>query len=448
MKKLISLFLSILFISLMFTGCNLNSIEQTNNELTLWILYSDGFSLEYEELSTAISEFKKAYPQIKININRHDVSLDIDEMLNYYKKLATECMAGKGPDIIYYTSSFSVANDIYKLQKSGAFVDLTKFMEKDDSFIIDDYNQVILDKAKYNDKQYIMPLNYTIPIFTSTKEAITKSKINIDNFSDSNALIEELTEYWQKNQTNKNAPQIFPDPRSYKFFYNYMGLPIIDHENSKANLNNDTFKKGIEFWKLAYPLETGHSGYTYQSRFVPDYFNNEKYAIALQSNCKYKEYFLNMRALRMIGEPIIMPWRDINGNIQAELTSGIMINSTSTNKKSAWNFIKLALGKQSQERFCELKIGIPVLKSSWDTKFDLYTKDLILNDGPLANTKGLPMSDLEDFKKLQTQIAGVYMRFPSDRDFYDKFVPYFEGKQSYDQVIKEAQSFIDIYLSE
>lgn len=428
-------------------ACNTDDIQQTNEELTIWTLYDQGYSSEYTELTTAMNEFKKVYPDVTLNIEKFETTTsDFDENINYNKKLAAACMSGDGPDMLYIDTVFPVSNDIYKMQQAGAFADLTEFMKKDRDFHKDDYNQVILNGVKFKGKQFIMPISYSIPLFSSTKEAIEKSKINVSKCNNSNGLIEELNSYWERNKNVENAPHLFPEPREFKFFYQYMNLPIIDYENSTANINNDLFKKGLEFWKLAYNLEE-KSGMGYQPRFVPTYFPTGKYALGLEAICSFDEYFMNMRALRMIGEPVTFPWYDENGGIQANLCNGIMINSNSENKNNAWNFIKLTLSQASQERLCYLLGGIPILKSSWDICFKKYTQVKVCT-GELEESKGLPQSDLEDFKKLQDEITGVYMRFPTDRDFYDLLIPYFEGKKSYDEIIKEAQSFLDIYLSE
>ena len=49
----------------------------------------------------------------------------------YVKELGTRMMAGEGPDLIFVDEGLLFTNDLYKMQKAGAFEDLTQVLAAD-----------------------------------------------------------------------------------------------------------------------------------------------------------------------------------------------------------------------------------------------------------------------------------------------------------------------------
>lgn len=452
MKKIISMVLVVLLICPLLTACkNTNEGEPTTDELILRFNVKDGICYEENELNKAMVLYKKKYPNVNVIIEKEEsVGGDTEA---YYTKLKTDLMAGSGPDIIYTKDWFYIYNDLYKMQESGAFADLTKFIKNDKEFQIDNYNKTLFDSLKYNDKQYIIPATYQMPFFISTKEILKSHNIDMTKCSTSKKLLDELTAYWKRNKDVDNPANLFQYPRCMMFFHHYMGLNSFDNKNKTVDTSQDIFKQALDFWKLAYPYETKKTDvlfFKHKSQMIEEYFKSGKQATGFESY-DYQGYFENISALSMIGEPVMTPWRDINGNIQVELSRGALISNHSKNKQNAWNFIKIMLGEESQSEMAFSLTGIPVRKSILTSLFKNNFKEGLQYgnvDGTTTTAKPIDEFYLNQFIEFQNQIKGAYIRFPVDREFFYEFIPYFEGKKSYNDCIKSAESMLKIYLSE
>lgn len=176
--------------------------QQTNKTLTFWDASVTQYVSYGRDFTVAIAEFEKKFPKVELIIEKHDVGTSKEGIQEFYQELATACMAGQGPDIVYSDSTFMVTQDIFKIQQSGAFADLTDFIANDKEFDVNDYNKVILDGVKYEDKQYIMPLSYKIPMIYSQRETFEREGFNEENFGTAEGIIDEFIAFRERNSTN------------------------------------------------------------------------------------------------------------------------------------------------------------------------------------------------------------------------------------------------------
>lgn len=191
MKKLLKAIIVLLTITLLCTSCNKpvpsedGSSEGTSNvtpktqagTFTVAVISKNKTPLQRNFLSIGEYFFKDTHPNVKINFQSTDIGNDEEEMAAF-QKIATEMMAGRGPDLIYYDSSFGTSIDIYKMFDSELFIDLDTFIKNDKEFNLSDYNTNVIDAIRYDGKQYALPVSYGIPMFYSTKEVMEEAQIN------------------------------------------------------------------------------------------------------------------------------------------------------------------------------------------------------------------------------------------------------------------------------
>jgi ABC-type glycerol-3-phosphate transport system substrate-binding protein len=142
-------------------GCT-KEVEQVNDSLTLWAPYitdvdqmEDAWPINQKVfLEKAIQEYNR---ESEIKITPVFEEVEPAQLENYYSKLYTAMMAGNGPDIILFDHVSSRYLDIYKTQDAGALADLTELMEGDEEFERTLYFERVLDAAKRNGKQYVIP---------------------------------------------------------------------------------------------------------------------------------------------------------------------------------------------------------------------------------------------------------------------------------------------------
>ena len=442
-----------------FPGCTDNSPKETK-ELNLWFVSANGYSIGEEDLSGTLQAYQKNYPDIQLNIVRKDVEKPEDKR-DYYTELETTLMSGGGPDIIYMGEMFPQINDVYKMQQAGVFADLTEFIENDPDINWDNYNQSILKLSNYKGKQYIMPLSYSLPLFMSTRDVLDKAGVDERDFANTQGMMQEVMDYWERNGYDPSCPGFFSVSYVFNFFSSFMGLNIANHVEQKSNFETEHTQQVLEFLKTTYPVELGR---VYDMEESSEFYDlsmslgaaKESFEHNAQVTCMdrvgLQGYFGNISALETIGEPVVFPMRDSNGGIQACVMRALMISSTSKNKMNAWNFIKTALAAEQQRSFTEVEFtrdNIPVNKAIWREIYESqYQKDFEYFYKDYATGKPVEEKYYDQFLNLQEEISGVFLRYPAEKKVIEKLIPYFEGKKSYEEVAKDVQGYLNIYLSE
>lgn len=112
------------------------------------------------------------------------------------KKLQTQIMAGKGPDLYILDSSMeyerltveNLFKDPSKIMESGVLAPLDKYIEKDSYWKNSTYKKELLDAGKYSDRQYIIPFScdYFIFAYPTSDEQIRESNLKAFWIMDNN----------------------------------------------------------------------------------------------------------------------------------------------------------------------------------------------------------------------------------------------------------------------
>ena len=460
-KKIVAGFLVCLFVCSSFCSCGKSAVKQSNESLTFRFWQYGGESPDYQEWKSAIDKYRREYPDVEVNVELVEVNPE-EETDQYYQKLTADLIAGKGPDVLFYNTNFAHQTDIYKMQRSGAFADMTAFMEDDPDFRMEDYHQAVFDGARLQNKLCVVPVSYQIPLFLSTQELLDEAGIYPERCVDSAALLREIRSYWERNATNQEARRIFNVPKLFQWFYRYMGIDLIDFENRTVNAKADGFREAMEFWKEISPHEpqgpSGEALLPNASAFQGVFWMERRESVTAFGPFGYNSYFSNISYLQGYGTPVVFPWRDHNGRIQAQLAVGAMVSSASPNQQNAWDFIKILLGNENQLNLCAEGAGIPVMKRVWEPFFDINWPDKYPEEYSLWNNRDekivftvhtVDRSYLEPFLAWQEEIAGLSMEYPLSTSLYDEhLMKYVAGEQSYEDMEREVQNLLEIYISE
>lgn len=170
-------------------------------------------------------------------------------------------MAGNGPDIILFDHVSSRYLDIYKTQDAGTLADLTELMEGDEEFERSLYFERVLDAAKRNGKQYVIPLQFTTPGSSLLKED-TRIAVNLDPEMTYSEVMEEIYRYWQENSENPDAGTALPSwsvrPGQFQVSVEPFLItrpPIVDYATMTHNLDDPAVQRFFEIWEHCYPYE-------------------------------------------------------------------------------------------------------------------------------------------------------------------------------------------------
>lgn len=477
MRKIISL---ILLISIIFSlsGCNntttehIDNIEQTNKELKV---YMPGMS--NGQLCNVVESYKKEYPDVKLIVcNRELYGVTTEEEL--CQKISAEIMAGKGPDIFGVEGVWGdmLFKDVNKAMKSGVFYDLNQLFKEDESFNKNDYLEVAMKACEYEGKQYIFPTGIETPFFLTSKQTLENTNINLSKCKTTQEFTNQVKKYIENRQQDDKKSVLLGFTFEPSIYLNL--LNVVDYEKQTIKIDTPEVKEMFEMLKLNQDKSRIINGGKFEH---VDLFKD--------NNLLFYGYVFGYGLVEMSAlmnetiEPVLYPNYNNKGKIQTRIATGVAINSSSPNKKNAYDFLKLGLDWKCEpydidfinEINKSLKIDESIPKEQYlyncspylptsKTRFEYdlehmkkiydegyfqskYDRKRIKNLQPIE-IKPLPKEFYDEIRKIYYDIDVCTFSSSANNEAVKIMEPYIKGEKSYEECIKEAQSKLEIYISE
>jgi len=436
------------------TGCEIGSEGnwEPTSELNIEMQAYEGYLITpmYMSLNRAISLFKKTYPDVQVNVTAVPGKFDDP----YYHELSARIMSGEGPDILFMGADFMVNNDVYKMQRAGAFEDLAEVLSREIDLDSGEYVRAVFDGAAFEGHQYLIPVSYQLPFFITTEETEKESGIDFADSRDTVAMLTQLGDYWERE--GETAPHTMTYPRYIPMSPLIAGMEYGDRQTGEIQLDFDVLRQILDQWKRIAPYETKEGPHleigfpnSHPQQILEGLQN--KTIVCAMDYYGYGPYLHTCQELGKDMKPRFYPWRNMEGGITVELTGTVAIRRGSPNAQNAWNLIKLALSEEAQRDMTDAlkfpKGSAPVNKKAWEYAFQsMYSQTLYYEDGRELPPVAREYHD--QFVKYQDEITGICMRFPMYREIFGKFDPYVKGTATFEECRKEAEDFMFIYLSE
>ena len=155
-------------------------------------------------------------------------------------------------------------------------------------------------------------------------------------------------------------------------------------------------------------------------------------------------------------------------SLSAISNSGSLIgmNAKSKNKDGVWQFLRMSITKEAQERNDDMQWGFPIMKSAMEERFieDMTEEYYELPDGtkeirPKSTWGGYYGENIEVYAATEEQVEFVrdFIKSVDTIFYYDEEInniiqeetaAYFEGQKSPKEVAEIIQNRIQIYVSE
>lgn len=444
MKRNGCLSIVLVCIILLFTGCfgeNSNGDKaEGSNKIKLYLMsYTKQFMIQVEK------EFTARYPEHSLDIKYFD---NRDE---YTKKLNTELMAGRGPDVVLFDSY--TFDSIYKIMKSGIFCDINPYIVADKSFDMGSYNEKVIDCGVFIGKRYIIPLEYYVEGFITSEELLHKNGISTDR---QKWDVKQLADIMEAFMKNKNSQQEFflGIQSSFSDYVISSGLNYIDYENSKIYFNTPEFRDLLNKYKNIFlkASASDNAREKYDYKYWEILKGNT--AIAVSEVRRIQAVWLANSFINSIfknkGRVYSLPPYDKTGGYTAMPYDMAAINSNSNNKEIAFDIIKfmLSMDLQMDSAF------IPVNEEAYDEQMRKYTgaegeNQSISIKGTQLNTIAISEELAEDLRNIKANLTRCVI---PDR-YINKLMneaakKYADGEYSEDQVIEELENKVMLYLNE
>ena len=407
----------------------------------------------YQSMSYAAKSWNKTRKDVRIEVSQYE---DYDDSYEaYQKKLSTEILSGKGPDILFMSSL--PWNDFIE---NGVLVDLNEFINKDSSFSTSDYLPA-LTAIKRDSGLYGIALDISDDnILFSAKSSVMEKYGYTGTYNDiSWKKMIELAE--AERRTDPNGMEIFP-----------FGIPGFEEDNryyiSKILSENNSFldpKTGLfmeqdfrSFLSVIDKLvnedlvKPGISGIAEQYRSM-----EEGSMIFLTKTLG--EFWVNMVEKKHIfnNEPVMIVHPNFGVEDLSFRTTLLGINNNSEHKEAAWDFLKTILTDEYQDKMFAYEL--PVNRSLLErrTLFSLRDPEQLTSifssssGGDIEYVGAADYSDeelagyfrnIERFKNVSTGAT------PLERVIIEQIQPYLDGDLSLDETIEIVKDRVNTYINE
>lgn len=442
-------------------------------------------------LEEAAKAFEAKYPGTKVNVNTFSQAPDVKTDGNgkklitatidkksqddYINRVNTELMTGEGSDVL--------AMDIlpyYKYAENGQIEDLSLYMEQDKTFNKDHYRQNILEAVRYKGGQYIFPLDYSFDFISYDKTLLNADGQKVLNPYDGYTY-EQLIEIGQDsfaelNSKNPKSPvKMFSlssgsgmNNNIFNQLFNLNYDDFVDIENHTANFKDgrfvDILEKSKEYEEKGYLNLSAQNGKPNMSDMLRKNASQEylyktiKDTMLLQAfnDSKTKRGIVNIGGSGIFGEndAIAGILKNEENEVVFNYSQAYALNSSSDNKKTAWEFIKFLANEEIQTSFNLL--GRPINNNANQEKAklqitgELYTPES--NTGTLELDEGqteIFNSYMDAINKYSTMLNKYMLQDTIINQMVNSEVKYFfDGSKTAEEVADIVQNKVELYLNE
>lgn len=429
-KVIITVSVCILMVLTLF-GCNSENDNNNNSDLlTIYVVNES-------PIIRLIDAYNDSNKSDKINV----VEIQDGDTLN--SKLSAELMAGKGPDIVLYDSSYNGISNMEKMMALDVFADYNELIKNDfsDSSIdLKNYNEVVMDSGIYNGKRYFMPISYMPNFLITTTKLSDEYSIDTSKSITYEKSPKVLSKYLNKAKKSENMSGFY---NVNEELYALIDSNI-DFFNKTNTLQSDKFLNNLNaLSELILPADKNNSLGTDPLELVLK--GNTMFASLYQitgsepNGMGYIYYYFKSNSQT----PLIMNnLSDSEDTSSAFIDKGFLINNNSDKKESAFKFVKYMLSEDVQ---CNSEVGLPVNKAAQkklieEIDLDSYNME---KDSDYNNFISNYSNALDGINKCG--FSNDYFNNSIINDVVSKYV---SGDITEKQFIKEIQGKTQLYLNE
>lgn len=286
-------------------------------------------------LKEAVNIYAAEHPEVEVIFNiatKDNESMSTTDMI---RTLNTQLLTGQGADIIVLDG---LPIDAY--MEKGILVDLNEYMEKevhDESLLSN-----IIDSYAKENKQYAVPLRFSIPVIMGEKDVV--EQIN---------SLEDIAAY-QKAHPER---QLLTKQTAEELMQDFFSFSKIGWFNEKGEIDRNKVKGFLEAVKSlasdeskVYNLKseaTNSSQFTDQTTESADYLYKRSDLMVTGINTPISIQYLGYIESQREGS-VVKQWGNTSGQSFYMPNSIVGINSASEHKEVAAEILKVALSKQGQ----------------------------------------------------------------------------------------------------
>ena len=256
-----------------------------------------------------------------------------------------------------------------------------------------------------------------------------------------------MTEAEKVQNTPGQTRSLFRTILAFQDFAQYAAIPYIDYDRQQADLSFSELERGTEIYKNLTEL----------------YYDDD----ALQGAADIRDgsalwislvfplngFLLAAGLINTFDNAVMMPVRDLEGGIQAQVNCAVAVRNSSPNLQNAYNFIKFLLSEEFQLETLKWRYtDFSVLDA---TNEEYYQYSIAERSTSLVNPNNdrgftdidLPQEAFDELMSYTDQITNAFYT-SSQTQFLDLMQGYLSDETSYKDAVDAAESRLNIYLSE
>ena len=368
-RVILTIIIGVLIISL--SACSSKKSDDKDNQDE----YSNGLTVlswMNSKIDDVIYHYNTVHPETKIQDKRYFAN---DEG-GMKEKAITELMAGGGPDVLIFRAT--EFPNLHKILENDYLYDLNKLIQKDKSFKMEEYNQIVMDSCVFNGKRNLIPLYSNLPVMITTKGFFTRQGFNIPEGGITWTELTHMAKDFSNNRNNKDK-YIFSNDFSFESLIQCTYMKYIDYSKKKSSFDSDEFISVLNMFKelqsAVCPADIAKTANSVQLLtkgvvgIVRD-DNTLEVSNLFGFNAVCKQYL--GEEMFMIPFPSDQQKVDIIANVR--VVAGI--NANCKKPQEAFDFLKLLLAEENQTPYVNnirnYVKGTPVNNKAWKEELKYY----------------------------------------------------------------------------
>lgn len=388
-------------------------------------------------LQKQVDVFNQNHTDYQIEIKSYQRA-DISEE-DGIAQIQREIIAGNGPDLIDFGSSYSNTDVI-----GGYTEDLMPYLEGD----LDKYFTNILESFCYKGSLYAIPVSFTLDTFAGSKEALGgREQWNV----------REMMACYQEQPEDV---MLYPGETRYDVLSRILTGSMeyyIDWESGTCSFDQGEFGQVLSF-AASFPegLEIDNDFSVKQA-----FLDGKALIIPTRIGGIYgiasAEYIFDDKDISYIGYPV----EGVSGTVISPASSVLAISGKSKHKEICWEFISQYLDVEYQK-----KLGLPINRAAMEEKLaqSLETEYEIVDGEKQPVVKSQVSFEGDDqpqyiyclteeqTQRLMELIESAQINDAYDHHLYriimDEVDSYFSGDKTLEEVTEIIQNKASIYVSE
>lgn len=457
MKKFISITLLLSWCLMLFSACGPKQAEETEPSEPVTTESTDSEETATLDIYYLADDACSHYIVNSFDFFTDGITINATEFASIEEmdtRIATEVNANQGPDVIVFPKSTTL--DTTKMAINGAFLDLSEFLENDETYDPKNYYSV-LDAGNIGGKQLMMPLRFGIPYYRTAQERLTAAGMDLpENFTASQLMAAFQT----------HAASLGEDFGAFMYgiegiddsfgamLYDTLRLTdveIADLQGQTLSITDEVFREYAEYARFMYSESMKTGGIL--RKHGTDFTDGWTHVTALYMNAQFPVNLQHFEALFRVGleetvRMLHMPNYADPTSLTADISVYAVVLENTDDPQTAYKFLRYAMDGIFGENEHSLPISRNQMAAHLDQRCWNRGASITIPNGIVsvpAMSAELRQLCEQTFDRIT---SGSIRSGVIDDIFTEAMEPYIVGEAEFDECYTKFKNQMNLYLYE